>query len=184
MTGIPGDFRNPTLPGKLALVLMSIAGYWLSAFLASVMDPDGTSWLVFPLHHAPGLIFGLLVMGPYVARSPYALRLIAMAVASAVIYYLALLFVIKGPLSYKTITPYLIAGGTAAFLVAMSTMLLAPRAWRWTPLLFAAIAGVVGGAVFEWDPLARSEFALIVPHTAWQALVCLALHLGLRSPSG
>lgn len=177
---ILGDYRNPTLPGKLALVLVSIAGYWLSGVLSQAVDPDAANWLAFPLRHAPGLIFGLLVMGPYVARPPYALRLIAMAVASAVIYYLAVLFVIEGPFSYNTITPYLISGGAAAALVAMSTMLLAPRAWRWMPLLIAAIAGIAGGALFELDPLARSEFELIVPHTTWQALVCLALHLGLR----
>jgi peptidoglycan/LPS O-acetylase OafA/YrhL len=184
MTGIFGDFRNPTLPGKLALVLVSIAGYWLSVVLAAAVDQDATDWISFPLHHAPGMIFGLLVMGPYVARSPYALRLIAMAVASAVIYYLAVLFVVKGPFSYNTITPYLVAGGTAASLVSATTMLVAPRVWRWMPLLIAAIAGIAGGAMFQWDPLARSEwFALIVPHAAWQALVCVALHLGLRSTS-
>jgi len=180
VTGIFGEYRNPTLPGKLALVLVSIAGYWQSGVLAEVMDPDAANWLAFPLHHAPGLIFGLLVMGPYVARPPCALRLIAMAVASAVIYYLAVLFVIEGPFSYNTITPYLISGGTAASLIATSTLLLAPRVWRWMPLLVAAIAGIAGGAMFEWDPLARSEFELIVPHAAWQVLVCLALHLSLR----
>ncbi|MGE0030882.1 MAG: hypothetical protein AB7T20_07160 [Steroidobacteraceae bacterium] len=181
MTGIFGSYRNPTLPGKLALVLVSIAGYWLSAVLVEGVDPDAANWLAFPLHHAPGLIFGLLVMGPYVARPPYALRLIAMAVVSAVIYYLAVLFVIEGPFSYNTITPYLVSGGTAAALVATSAMLLAPRVWRWMPLWVAAIAGIVGGATFEWDPLAGSEwFALVVPHVVWQTLVCLALHLSLR----
>jgi len=181
VTGILGDYRNPTLPGKLALVLVSIAGYWLSGVLAEAVDQDAANWLVFPLHHAPGLIFGLLVLGPYVARPPYALRLIAMAVASAVIYYLAVLFVIEGPFSYNTITPYLVSGGTAASLVATSTMLLAPRVWRWMPLLVTAIVGIAGGATFEWDPLADSEwFSLVVPHAVWQVLVCLALHLSLR----
>lgn len=184
MTGILGDFRNPTLPGKLVLVIVSIASYWLSAVLSEVVDPDAANWLAFPLRHAPGLIFGLLVMGPYVARPPYALRLIAMAVASAVIYYLAVrfvIFVIEGSFGYSTITPYPISGGAAALLVAASTMLLAPRVWRWTTLLIAAIAGIAGGAMFEWDPLARSEFELIVPHATWQVLVCLALHRGLRA---
>ena len=180
MRGILGDYRNPTLPGRLALVLVSIVGYWLSGILANLVDLDTAPWLKLPLQHAPGLIFGLLVLGPYVSRPPYALRLIAMAVASAVIYYLAVSFVIDGPFSYRTITPYLISGVTAALLVAASTMLLAPRDWRWMPLLFAVIAGIAGGAMFEWDPLARSEFESIVPHAVWQALVCLALHLGLR----
>ena len=181
MTGIPGSYRNPTLTGKLALVLVSVAGYWLSGVLAEVVDPDGANWLAFPLHHAPGLVFGLLVMGPYVAKPPYAPRLIAMAVASAVIYYLAVLFVIEGPFSYNTTTPYLVSGGTAAALVATSTMLLAARAWRWMPLWVTAILGIVGGATFRWDPLADSEwFPLVVPHAVWQALVCLALHFGMR----
>jgi hypothetical protein len=181
MTGIFGSYRNPTLPGKLALVLVSVAGYWFSGVLAEAVDQNAADWMLFPLHHAPGLIFGLLVMGPYVARPPYAVRLIAMAVASAVIYYLAVLFVIEGPFSYNTMTPYLVSGGTAAMLITASTMLLAPRAWCWMPLWVAAVAGLAGGATFEWDPLDGSQrFELLLPHAAWQALVCLALHFGLR----
>ena len=178
---ILGDYRNPTLPGKLALVLVSIAGYWLSGVLSQAVDPDAANWLAFPLRHAPGLIFGLLVMGPYVARRPYALRHIAMAVASAVIYYLAVQFVIEGPFSYDTITPFLISGGIAALLIAAAVMLLSPLAWRWMPLAIAAVLGSAGGATFEWDPLTGSgSFTLVGPHLVWQVLVCLALHIGLR----
>jgi hypothetical protein len=181
MADVFGTLRNPTLPGKLAAVLVSVAGYWLSGVALETVNDNGGDWLTFLLDHAPGLIFGLLVMGPYVARRPYALRLIAMAVASAVIYYLAVQFVIEGPFSYNAITPFLISGGIAALLIAATVMLLSPLAWRWMPLAIAAVLGLAGGATFEWDPLIGSgSLTLVAPHLVWQAFVCLGLHFGLR----
>jgi len=41
-------------------------------------------------------------------------------------------------------------------------------------------AGLVGGAAFEDSLWAGSGFEVWGGHLAWQVLVCLALHMGLR----
>jgi hypothetical protein len=128
-----------------------------------------------------GVVFGALVMAPYsVASRLRMVRIVAMCVASAAIYFHAIRFVVDGPFSYKTITPFLMSGGGAAVLVGLSVVVLAPRNASWRLFALCLFAGVVGGAAFDDSIWRGSGFAEVGGHLSWQVLVCLALHLSLR----
>ncbi len=178
--------QSMTLPVKLVLAAVSASSYWWIEFPFGLLDDwsgsalGNTHW---PLHTI-AVIFGVLVMAPYAAASRMPLlRMLAMCVASALIYFLAIEFVADGPFSYNTVAPYLISGGGAALLVGLSIVMLVPRRASWRLFALCLVAGVIGGAAFEDSFWLGFGFHEIGGHLAWQVLVCLALHLGLRPTS-
>ncbi len=105
-------------------------------------------------------------------------RILALAAASAAIYWLAVRFVADGPIPYDSIVSLIVAGSGAALLCGLAVVFIAPRAFSWglVPLLLAA--GALGGAAFEIR--IPNDELLLVGHATWQLLVCLALHYGFR----
>jgi hypothetical protein len=167
---------------KYGLALASVVAYALIAKLADALDPlEGIPDTGLWFHYLVGAVFGALVLGPYVGTQQRALRVLLLAIASAAIYYLAVRFVAEGRGGYDAITSFVIAGAGSAVLCAIATILLAPCAAGWRVVPLAAVAGALGGAVF--DLKLASDSNLLLPHAAWQLLVCLALHLGLRERS-
>ncbi len=180
----PSSGTGSSLVIRLLLALASIAAYAIIARLAEAADPleaipDAGLWF----HYVIGAIFGALVLGPYATAPRRALRILGFAVAAALIYRLAVLFVTEGPLDYAVITTFAITGAGAAVLCACAIGLIAPRALRMLPVVLALIAGAVGGASF--DLRIASDPFLLLSHGIWQLLTCLALHAGFeaRRPS-
>lgn len=167
---------------RLALAVASASAFWWVMVLDTRLEWSSTVFGEFNgPSHLIAAIFGLLVMAPYAAASSLRWpRILAMCVASAAIYFYAVKFVIDGPFSYNTITPFLISGGGAAVLVGVSVALLAPRRLSWQLPVLCLMAGVIGGAAFDNTVWTGSDFRFISGHWPWQVLVCLALHLGLR----
>lgn len=175
----PSTGTSLPLELKFALAIASVVAYTVltqvgEALEASGRIPNAGRWF----HYLVGASFGALVMAPY-ARAPHRiLRGLALAAASAIIYYLAVRFVVDGPIGYDAIIAFVLAGAGAAVLTAAAVVLIAPQPYGTRLFALALVAGAVGGAAFElklaFDP------GLIVGHAAWQVLVCLALHFGLR----
>lgn len=165
---------------RLALAALSAISYWGIGEVVEWFDEDST--LIGRLAaHLFAVIFGLLVMAPYAAASRLRwMRIPAMCVASAVIYFYAVKFVVDGPFSYNTMTPYLISGAGAALLTGLVVAALVPCRLQWRLVVLTVAAGLVGGGSFEWIPSGRSEFGILAGHFVWQVLVCLALYRGLR----
>lgn len=167
---------------RLALAALSTGSYWLVAALGDRFQwPDtifgGFAWQ----SHLIAAIFGALVMAPCITASRFRwLRVAAMCVASAFIYFFAVKFVVDGPLSYNTITRFLISGGGAALLVGLAVVVLAPQRASTRLFLLCLVAGVIGGAAFDDAIWLDSGFEDIGGHLVWQVMVCLALHFGLR----
>jgi hypothetical protein len=168
------------LSGKLALALLSVGGYWLIVVLARHFDWSGAVFGFQWPFHLIGLVFGALVLAPYAARSTHrAARMLALSVASAVIYYLAARFIVDGPLGYSTTAPYVIAGASAAVLSGIAVIAFAPGRFHWRLVGLTLTAGALGGAAFEWQmPIDWAPNDLHA-YLSWQILVCLALHYGL-----
>jgi hypothetical protein len=174
-----------SLPGKLALAVISAASYWLIDGLGARFDWDMTIFgnFVWP-SHLVAAIFGALVMAPYAAASSVRLlRVLGLCVASAFIYFYAVKFVADGPFSYNAITPFLISGAGAVIPIGLSVVVLAPRKASWRLFVLCLVAGLVGGAAFDDLIWPGAGFAEVGGHLAWQVLVCLALHLGFRPTS-
>jgi hypothetical protein len=167
---------------RLALAIVSAGSYWLIGALGARFDwddtiLDGIAWQP----HLIAAIFGALVMAPCITASRLRWpRVAAMCIASAFIYFYAVKFVIDGPFSYNTITPFLISGGGAALLVGLSVVMLAPQKATARVFLLCLVAGLIGGAAFDDAIWLDSGFADVGGHLAWQVLVCLALRFGLR----
>ena len=166
---------------KLALALVSVGLYWLVVVLTERYDWSGAVLGFQWPFHLRGLIFGALVMAPYAAGSAQrVVRMIALAIASALIYQLAVRFALDGPLDYSTIVIYVTAGAGAALLTGLAVALIAPRRFSWRLPVFTLVAGAIGGAAFDWQlPFAWAPNNLHA-YLAWQLLVCLALDRGLR----
>ncbi len=171
-----------SLQAKLVLAVISASTYWILFALAEWSEAlDRILEKGNSASHLIGIAFGALVMAPYVtSASSRVPRVVAMCVASAVIYYGAVRFVFDGPASYDAIVLFLIAGGAAALLVGLAVALLAPRRLRWTLPPIMLVAGGIGGAVMNWQIDGARDFSLVTGHFAWQILVCLALHFGFH----
>ncbi len=175
------ELQSLTLRGKLLLAGASASSYWWIGQLADQPGWSGEFLGISVWMHVIAVIFGALVMAPYVAASRHRILLtLAMCIASAVIYYLAVLFVTDGPFSHESIVPFLLSGGGAALLVGLTVVVLAPQRFRWSLLPLTLAAGIAGGAAFDLSIGRESEFPVIAGHLLWQTLVCVALHLGLR----
>jgi len=166
---------------KLTLALVSVGLYWLVVALAERFDWSGTLLGFQWPFHLIGLIFGALVMAPYATSPQRLIRMIALAIASALIYQLAVRFVVDGPLGYSTVAPYVIAGAGAALLSGLAVALIAPRRFSWRLPVFTLVAGAIGGAAFDWQFPAAWAPNDLHAYLAWQLLVCLALDRGLRA---
>ena len=168
--------RIPTSPVlRFALVLASIVAYAVLALLAEKLEtiegiPETGLWF----HYVVGAVFGALVLAPFIGPRQRAVRFLTMCFASAAIYYLAVRFVIDGPIGYDMITSFILAGSAAAVLSGIAVVAIAPRAFTLKLLPLALAAGALGGATFDlkfsFDP------NLLIGHAVWQLLVCLALN--------
>lgn len=173
------------LLAKYALALVSLIAFVAISLLGERLESGGGfSESGFWLRLATGAVFGACVLGPYAAPAHRVPRILALAVASAAIYWLAVRFVADGPIPYDSIVSLVVAGSGAALLCGLAVIIIAPRAFGWgiVPLLLAA--GALGGAAFEIR--IPNDELLLVGHATWQLLVCLAMHFGLRraSPPG
>jgi hypothetical protein len=164
---------------RLALTLASVIAYVALARLAETVEPiEGMPGTGLWFHYVVGAAFGALVLGPYASTASRPLRVLALAVASAAIYRLAVWFVTDGPIGYDALVTFVLAGAGAALLSALAVAAIAPRAFGVKLLALVLAAGAIGGATFDINLPADSY--LLVGHAVWQLLVCLALHLGLR----
>src|SRR6185503_1702488 len=125
----PSHGTGSSLVFKYGLALTSVVAYAVIAQLADALEPieaipDAGLWF----HYVVGAVFGALVLGPYVGTNHRAMRILSLSVASAVIYYLAVKFVVDGPIGYEAITSFVIAGAGAAVLCGVATVFLAPCA--------------------------------------------------------
>jgi hypothetical protein len=165
---------------KLALAAVSASSYGILNFLSERSETiDAILSKANSGLHLIGIVFGVLVMVPYVAPSGrWILRAVTMCIASAAIYYIAVRFVVDGPLGYDVTTSFVLSGSGAALLTGFAVVVLGPRPFsvKLVPLLLAA--GAVGGAAFGHK--LTIDGIMLFGHTAWQLFVCLALHFSFR----
>jgi hypothetical protein len=185
------QFFKLSLAPRLALATLSGILTYPAIRLDSALGPESypplfSWWLI--LH---GLLFGFLVMAPFVTSGRNrGLRVLLLAVASVFIYDLAIripdLVTIE---IFGDSGDFMIAGISGAVLVATAVRFIAPLKVSPAYWGFAFLAGLIGGFVFsqafgmcDWDKCAKTW--LILPYAAgwivWQSLVCTALFLGLR----
>jgi hypothetical protein len=176
----PSTGTTIPLPHKLGLTLVSICAYWLVVGLVEVLEaregfPAAGQWF----HYVVGGIFGALVMSPYAGAPHRAPRLLAVVVAGALIYYLAIRFVTEGPQGLGSTASFVMGGGGAALLVGIAVMLIGTVRLAWSAVPLTLAAGSLGGAAFELV----NDTEMLVGHASWQILVCLALHFSLDDES-
>jgi hypothetical protein len=167
---------------KLVLASASTFAYAALTQLVPMMEafddsPATNDWF----HLVAGAVFGVLVLAPYAAPQRRVSRAAGLAVAGAVIYYLAVWFVVSGPSRLDAMAAFVLAGAGAAVLSGAVVVAIAPRAPSGRLFLLLVIAGAAGGVAFTLN-IAFDEI-LYLGHAAWQFLVCLALHFGLRAVS-
>ena len=171
-----------TLPFRLLLACASIVAYaGLVQFTPFLEAVDDVPYVSTVFHLLVGAIFGALVMTPY-ARVPHrVLRGVALAAASAAIYYFTIRFVVSGPAGLGALATFMIAGACAALLCGAAVAVIAPQAFSLRLAVLLVVAGALGGAMFH----SRISFDpnLLIGHAAWQLLVCLALYFGPRNTS-
>jgi hypothetical protein len=166
-----------SLVSKILLALASVASYSLVLRIAEAIEPIETvpdTGLWFPF--VAGAIFGAFVLMPYVGADRRTLRIALLCVAGALVYRLAIWFVTGGPLDYDLLVSFVITGAGAAALCALAVTLIAPQPVQTLAVVFALVAGAIGGATFDIKIAADPN--MVVGHGIWQLLVCLALHAG------
>jgi hypothetical protein len=171
-----------SLQAKLLLAAVSASTDWILNVLADWSNAVGELLSKGDaLFHVTGIVFGALVMAPYVtSANRRVLRVVAMCIASAAIYYGAVRFVVDGPFGNSTLVPFLISGGGAGLLVGLTIVLLGPRRLRWILIPSTLVAGAIGGVAFDGGFDSSSEAGQFAGFAAWQVLVCLALHFSFK----
>ncbi len=160
---------------RLMLAIASVVAYAVLVQFAPLLDSVESVPSANTLFHLLiGAIFGALVLAPFARVPRRVARGIALAAAAAAIYYAAIRFVVDGPASLGSLASLVIAGVGAALLCGLAVAFIAPRAFTPRLGIALAIAGAVGGAVFDvklnFDP------SLLIGHATWQLLVFFALY--------
>jgi hypothetical protein len=173
----PSTGSTLPLPHKLGLALVSVCTYWLVVGLVELLEaregfPAAGQWF----HYVVGGVFGALVMSPYAGAPHRAARLLAVVVAGALIYYLAIRFVTEGPQGLGSTASFVLGGSGAALLVAVALALIGTVQMAAVVVPLTLAAGALGGAAFE----VVNDTEMLFGHAAWQILVCLALHFGVE----
>jgi hypothetical protein len=160
---------------RLMLAMASVVAYTVLVQFTPLLETfDSLPSLNILFRLLIGAIFGALVLAPYARAPRRAARGISLTIVSAAIYYGAIRFVVEGPAGLDPLASLVIAGVAAALLCGLAVALIAPG--RFTPRLgiALAIAGAIGGVVFDlklaFDP------HLLIGHAAWQLPVFLALY--------
>lgn len=159
---------------RLMLATASVVAYAVLVQFTPLLDTiEGIPSANTLFHLLIGAIFGALVLAPFAQAPRRFERGVAIAAAAAAIYYGAIRFVVDGPPGLDPLASLVIAGVAAALLCGLAVAFLAPG--RFTPRLGVAlaVAGAVGGAVF--DAKLNFDPNLLVGHAAWQLGVFLAL---------
>ena len=144
----PSTGTSLPLELKFALAIASVVAYTLLTQVGEALEaagrlPNASRWM----HYLVGAAFGALVMAPY-ARAPHRLmRGVALAAAGAVIYYLAVRFVVDGPIGYDAILAFVLAGAGAALLTVAAVVLIGPQPHGARLFALALVAGAVGGEI-------------------------------------
>ena len=188
------DTRQLALAPRLALAALSGALAFPAIRVDSALGSETYAlflpwWII--LH---GLVFGLLVMAPFIASSKHRLaRVVVLAIASVLIYDSA----IKIPDLIELNLPgdlgdFLVAGISGALLVAMAVRFVAPLPAGLAYWCLAFLAGAIGGFIFamtfnacDWDSCDSAGLLALYASgwIAWQVLVCAALFIGSRHES-
>ena len=185
------QFFNLPLVARLGLAVLSGMLTFPAILLDSAFGPDSyppifSWWLI--LH---GIVFGLLVMAPFVTSSQLrGLRVAALAVASIFIYDAAIripdLIEVEG---IGDTGDFILAGITGALLVATAVRFIAPLRVGLAYWGFSFLAGLIGGYIFSqtfevcnWDEC--TAVWMILPYASgwivWQSLICAAMFHGMR----
>jgi hypothetical protein len=161
---------------RLMLAMASVVAYTVLVQFTPLLETfDSLPNMIILFRLLVGAIFGALVLAPYARAPRRAARGISLTIVSAAIYYGAIRFVVEGPARLDPLASLVIAGVAAALLCGLAVALIAPG--RFTPRLgiALAIAGAIGGVVFDlklaFDP------HLLIGHAAWQLPVFLALYI-------
>ena len=178
--------RFPVIPSmhsllfRLLLASASIVAYAVLVQFTPFLEAlDDVPYVSTIFHLVVGAVFGALVMAPYAGAPHRVLRNVALAAASAAIYYFTIRFVVGGPAGLSALATFVIAGACAALLCGAAVAVIAPQAFSLRLAALLVAAGAVGGAVF--DSRVSFDPNLLLGHAAWQLLVCLALYFGQRS---
>ena len=182
-----------SLPPRLGLAVLSgiltFPAILVDSALGPTTYPPVFSWWII-LH---GLLFGFLVMAPFVtSRHRRRLRAVILALASVLIYDAAIRIPDLVALEFLgELGDFIVAGVSGAVLVATAVRYIAPLAVAPAYWVYCIIAGLAGGAIFaytfgacDWDQCSPSW--RVVPYAfgwvAWQALVCAAMYTGRNRP--
>lgn len=181
-TGFPVIPNMHSLLFRLLLASASVVAYAGLVQLTPVLEAlDDVPYASTVFHLVVGAVFGALVLVPY-ARAPHrVLRGVALAAASAAIYYFTIRFVVGGPAGLSALATFMIAGACAALLCGASVAFIAPQPFSLRLAALLVVGGALGGAVF--DSQVSFDPNLLLGHAAWQLLVCLALYFGQRNAS-
>jgi hypothetical protein len=180
------------LPLYARLGLAAIAG--LLGMPAVALYPASLPYKDFVLLVWAAL-FGILVLAPYAWNRSFRIaRVLALGVASALIYYAAVKLAGNGYGVGDTHDKRLgdnasliVSGGLGALLSTAAVMLIANLRCTVLGWIYVLVAGVAGGAAFiiyfsSFFFLSRVQdvIAESIAHTVWQVLVCLALYYSVR----
>src|SRR5262245_12671730 len=112
--------QSLTLPGKLALAVVSVAAYVLITWLANDQSAIGRllGWGDAAVYLS-GFLFGALALLPYLSAPGGRIwRGLVICAASASTYRLAIWIAIEGPLENNALLAFSMAGASAALVVA------------------------------------------------------------------
>jgi len=181
-------FRFPLWTRLLLAVTSGMLTYpaiRLDSLLGPGRYPPLFSWWLI-IH---GLLFGLLVMAPFISEKRLrGVHAAALAIASVLAYDAAIRVpdLIQARL-FGDAGDFVVAGVCGALLVATAVRFLAPLAVTRAYWGLVTLAGLAGGLVFSctfdlcnWDSCAKAW--MILPYSggwvAWQTLVLLAMYYG------
>lgn len=167
---------NLSLSAKIGLCVLSGVGVGFLQVSDTALGELGGRAVIYGLS---GLLFAACVLAPYLKRDKsFYLRAVFLLVASAASYrsavWLALDSGVGGELEWIA---YIVASVAGATIVLAALVLVTPVRASLRFVVLGLFAGIIGGPI-TYLTLPADEMLVLLGHTSWHMLMCLAIYFG------
>jgi hypothetical protein len=170
---------NISLSKRIGLCVVSGIGVGAIQIYDGDFEWPGGELIFYALS---GLLFAAAVLFPYLKRNDRVyVRAIVLAIASSASYYAAVWLALEGPFSGPDgWIPFTIGSIAGAAIVLIALVWITPVRATLTFALWGLLAALIGGPV-TYLTLPEDEILVLLGHSSWHTLICLAIYFATRT---
>ncbi len=172
---------NISLTKRIGLCVLSGTGVGANQiYVDTFFDWSGGAWIYYTLS---GLLFAAAILFPYLKRDDQVLvRALALVIASTASYFSAEWLAIDGAFAGDLgLISFMIASVAGAAIVLIALVWMTPVRATSVFALCGFVAALIGGPVTYLTLPDDDSIYILLGHSTWHVLICLAIHFGTKN---